>query len=43
MSLRVKNKDIDLFIVVNMFLIGFDVMIFNIIWVDKKLRMYGLI
>lgn len=43
LSLRVKNKDIDLLIVVNMFLTGFDATTLNTIWVDKKLRMHGLI
>lgn len=43
LSLRVKNKEIDLLIVVNMFLTGFDATTLNTIWVDKKLRMHGLI
>lgn len=43
LSLRVKNKEIDLMIVVNMFLTGFDATTLNTIWVDKKLRMHGLI
>jgi len=43
LSLRVKNKEIDLLIVVNMFLTGFDATTLNTIWVDKNLRMHGLI
>lgn len=43
LSLRMKNKEIDLLIVVNMFLTGFDATTLNTIWVDKKLRMHGLI
>lgn len=42
-SLRVKNKEIDLLIVVNMFLTGFDATTLNTLWVDKNLRMHGLI
>jgi type I restriction enzyme, R subunit len=43
LSLRVKNKEVDLLIVVNMFLTGFDATTLNTIWIDKKLRMHGLI
>lgn len=43
LSLRVKNREIDLLLVVNMFLTGFDATTLNTIWVDKKLRMHGLI
>ena len=42
-SLRMKNKDIDLLIVVNMFLTGFDTTTLNTLWVDKNLKMHGLI
>ena len=42
-SLRMKNKQIDLLIVVNMFLTGFDATTLNTLWVDKNLRMHGLI
>lgn len=42
-SLRMKNKEIDLLIVVNMFLTGFDATTLNTLWVDKNLRMHGLI
>lgn len=42
-SLRMKNREIDLLIVVNMFLTGFDATTLNTLWVDKNLRMHGLI
>ena len=42
-SLRMKNKDLDLLIVVNMFLTGFDATTLNTLWVDKNLKMHGLI
>jgi len=42
-SLRVKNREIDLLIVVNMFLTGFDATTLNTLWVDKNLRQHGLI
>lgn len=42
-SLRMKNRDIDLLIVVNMFLTGFDATTLNTLWVDKNLRMHGLL
>jgi type I restriction enzyme R subunit len=42
-SLRVKNREIDLLIVVNMFLTGFDATTLNTLWVDKNLRYHGLI
>ena len=43
LSLRMKNREIDLLIVVNMFLTGFDATTLNTLWVDKNLRMHGLI
>lgn len=43
LSLRVKNREVDLLIVVNMFLTGFDATTLNTIWVDKNLRQHGLI
>ncbi len=43
LSLRMKNKDVDLLIVVNMFLTGFDATTLNTLWVDKNLKMHGLI
>lgn len=42
-SLRMKNKEIDLLIVVNMFLTGFDATTLNTLWVDKNLKMHGLV
>ena len=42
-SLRMKNKELDLLIVVNMFLTGFDATTLNTLWVDKNLMMHGLI
>jgi type I restriction enzyme R subunit len=42
-SMRVKNREIDLLIVVNMFLTGFDATTLNTLWVDKNLRHHGLI
>ena len=38
-----KNKELDLLIVVNMFLTGFDATTLNTLWVDKNLKMHGLI
>ncbi|QYR64523.1 type I restriction endonuclease subunit R [Fusobacterium animalis] len=43
LSNRTKNKEIDILIVVNMFLTGFDATTLNTLWVDKNLRMHGLI
>ena len=40
---RVKNKDVDLLIVVGMFLTGFDAPTLNTLFVDKNLRYHGLI
>jgi type I restriction enzyme, R subunit len=42
-SQRVKDREIDLLIVVNMFLTGFDATTLNTLWVDKNLRMHGLL
>ena len=42
-SLRMKQKDIDILIVVGMFLTGFDAKTLNTLWVDKNLKMHGLI
>lgn len=41
-SQRLKDRDIDLLIVVNMFLTGFDATTLNTLWVDKNLRLHGL-
>lgn len=43
LSARLKNREIDLVIVVNMFLTGFDATTLNTLWVDKDLRLHGLI
>ncbi len=43
LSRRLKNRDIDLVIVVNMFLTGFDATTLNTLFVDKNLRAHGLI
>lgn len=40
---RVKNKEVDLLIVVGMFLTGFDAPTLNTLFVDKNLRFHGLI
>lgn len=42
-SLRMKNREIDILIVVNMFLTGFDATTLNTLWVDKNLREHGLL
>ena len=42
-SQRMKNKEIDLLIVVNMFLTGFDAKTLNTLWVDKNLKYHSLI
>ncbi len=43
LSLRMKNREVDLLIVVNMFLTGFDATTLNTLWVDKNLRQHGLL
>jgi type I restriction enzyme R subunit len=43
LSLRVKNREVDILLVVDMFLTGFDATTLNTLWVDKNLRMHGLI
>ncbi|WP_193509051.1 type I restriction endonuclease subunit R [Cryobacterium sp. BB736] len=43
LSLRLKNRELDLVIVVNMFLTGFDATTLNTLFVDKNLRAHGLI
>lgn len=43
LSLRMKNREIDIVIVVNMFLTGFDATTLNTLFVDKSLRAHGLI
>lgn len=43
LSQRLKNKEIDIVIVVGMFLTGFDAKSLNTLWVDKSLKMHGLL
>lgn len=43
LSDKVKKREIDLLIVVNMFLTGFDATTLNTLWVDKNLKQHGLI
>lgn len=43
LSLRMKNGEVDILIVVNMFLTGFDAVALNTLWVDKHLMHHGLI
>jgi type I restriction enzyme R subunit len=43
LSHRLKNRELDMVIVVNMFLTGFDATTLNTLFVDKNLRAHGLI
>ncbi|MDX9917855.1 MAG: type I restriction endonuclease subunit R [Gudongella sp.] len=43
LSMRMKKREIDLLVVVNMFLTGFDATTLNTLWVDKNLRLHGLL
>ena len=43
LSQRLKKRELDLAIVVNMFLTGFDATTLNTLWADKNLRAHGLI
>lgn len=43
LSQRLKNRELDMVIVVNMFLTGFDATTMNTLFVDKNLRAHGLI
>jgi len=43
LSQRVKDREVDILIVVNMFLTGFDATTMNTLWVDKNLRLHGLL
>lgn len=43
LSMRMKKREVDILIVVDMFLTGFDATTLNTLWVDKNLRMHGLI
>ncbi len=42
-SMRLKNRELDLVIVVNMLLTGFDATTLNTLWLDKNLRAHGLL
>lgn len=42
-SMRLKSRELDMLVVVDMFLTGFDSKTLNTLWVDKNLRMHGLI
>ncbi len=43
LSMRMKSREVDLLVVVNMFLTGFDATTLNTLWVDKNLKQHGLI
>lgn len=43
LSRRLKARELDIVIVVNMFLTGFDATTLNTLWVDKRLKSHGLI
>lgn len=43
LSLRLKKRELDLVVVVNMFLTGFDATTLNTLWADKNLKSHGLI
>ena len=43
LSDKVKERQVDLLLVVNMFLTGFDAKTVNTLWVDKNLKMHGLL
>lgn len=43
LSLSMKNRQVDILIVVNMFLTGFDATTLNTLFVDKNLKQHGLI
>jgi type I restriction enzyme R subunit len=43
LSMRLRNRELDLVIVVNMLLTGFDATTLNTLWVDKNLRAHGLL
>lgn len=43
LSQRLKSRELDLVIVVNMFLTGFDATTLNTLWADKNLRAHGLV
>lgn len=43
LSDKVKKREVDILIVVNMFLTGFDATTLNTLWVDKNLKQHGLV
>ena len=43
LSMRMKRREVDLLVVVNMFLTGFDATTLNTLWVDKNLKQHGLL
>jgi type I restriction enzyme R subunit len=43
LAMRLKDRELDMVIVVNMFLTGFDATTLNTLWVDKNLRQHGLL
>lgn len=43
LSDKVKKREVDILIVVNMFLTGFDATTLNTLWVDKNLKQHGLL
>jgi len=43
LAMRMKRREVDLLVVVNMFLTGFDATTLNTLWVDKNLKQHGLI
>lgn len=43
LSQRLKKRELDIVIVVNMFLTGFDATTLNTLWVDKNLKAHGLV
>ena len=42
-SRRMKERELDMLIVVGMFLTGFDATTLNTLWVDKNLKLHGLV
>jgi len=43
LAMRMKGREVDLMVVVNMFLTGFDATTLNTLWVDKNLKQHGLL
>ena len=42
-STKMKNRELDMLIVVNMFLTGFDAKTLNTLWLDKSLKLHSLV